>query len=98
MATSKMQRRKPGEHPVSEGTDKLSLNLVLLGVNRISMDDALAIVDLPNSHLYLSRSNRTWKVPCRLNPSSSDKFTLREIGSEASLCSFTISPKKPPAT
>src|SRR3981189_3478889 len=38
MATSKMQRRKPGEHPVSHGTDKLSLNLVLLGVNRISMD------------------------------------------------------------
>src|ERR1700730_16246233 len=29
MATSKMQRRKPGEHPVSYGTDKLSLNLVL---------------------------------------------------------------------
>jgi len=38
MATSKMQRRKPGEHPVSYGTDKLSLNLVLLGVNRISID------------------------------------------------------------
>jgi hypothetical protein len=38
MATSKMQRRKPGEHPVSYGTDKLSLNLVLLGVNRISME------------------------------------------------------------
>jgi hypothetical protein len=37
MATSKMQRRKPGEHPVSYGTDKLSLNLVPLGVNRISM-------------------------------------------------------------
>src|ERR1700730_3736096 len=37
MATSKMQRRKPGEHPVSYGTDKLSLNLVLLGVNRISI-------------------------------------------------------------
>jgi hypothetical protein len=32
-----MQWRKPGEHPVSYGTDKLSLNLVLLGVNRISM-------------------------------------------------------------
>jgi hypothetical protein len=32
-----MQRRKSGEHPVSYGTDKLSLNLVLLGVNRISM-------------------------------------------------------------
>ena len=29
--------RTPGEHPVSYGTDKLSLNLVLLGVNRISM-------------------------------------------------------------
>src|ERR1700738_813492 len=39
MATSKMQRRKPGEHPVSYGTDKLSLNLVLLGVSRISMDN-----------------------------------------------------------
>src|SRR5712672_423406 len=37
MATSKMQRRKPGEHPVSYGTDKQSLNLVVLGVNRISM-------------------------------------------------------------
>jgi hypothetical protein len=32
-----MQRRKPGEHPVSYDIDKLSLNLVLLGVNRISM-------------------------------------------------------------
>ena len=37
-----MQRRKPGEHPVSHGTDKLSLNLVLLGVNRISMNLSMA--------------------------------------------------------
>src|SRR4029077_16886016 len=37
MATPKMQRRKPGEHPVSSGTDKPSPNLVPLGVNRTSM-------------------------------------------------------------
>jgi hypothetical protein len=37
MATSKMQRRKPSKHPVSQGTDKSPPNLVLLGVSRISM-------------------------------------------------------------
>src|SRR5947209_20186308 len=43
MATPKMQRRKPGEHPVSSGTDKPSPNLVHLGVNRTSMDRTLVI-------------------------------------------------------
>src|SRR5438132_10176545 len=42
MATSKMQRRKPGEHPVSQGTDKSLPNLVLLGVSRISREQGSA--------------------------------------------------------
>jgi putative hydrolase of the HAD superfamily len=43
-----MQRRKPGEHPGSYDTDKLLLNLVLLGVNRISMEDTMVFF-LPSS-------------------------------------------------
>src|SRR4029077_12891449 len=62
------------------------------------VDAVLADVDLPNSHVCLSKSNRTWRRPCRLGPSSSDKFTSREIGPEASFCSSTVSPKKPLAT
>src|ERR1700730_6748825 len=50
--------RTPGEHPVSYGTDKLSLNLVLLGVNRISMDHSLMLLPelrvLPKNPSFVS--------------------------------------------
>ncbi len=61
----------------------------------VILDPFLAIVDFPNSQAELSGSNRTWRLPCRVDPSSSDKLTLREIGEEASFCSSIVSPKKP---
>jgi quercetin dioxygenase-like cupin family protein len=61
-----MQRRKPGEHPVSYGTDKSSLNLVLLGVNRTSM--VLFLCRKP----FLSKADSGWQ--------SADGIRVAEIG------------------
>src|SRR4029077_1528094 len=56
MATPKMQRRKPGEHPVSSGTDKPSPNLVPLGVNRTSM---LPTIEITPPEAKLAAKNIT---------------------------------------